>query len=494
MLQIIEPQSSPLVSLASFESDPRFVNAVAELRAQAALVAPHLEGTVWMVNSTAQGGGVAEMLPTVVQLLQELGISAQWAVIAPPSNEFFPLTKKLHNLLHGNQTAGGDLGPNEACLLEAAGRINADELRPLLKPNDILFVHDPQPVALGTIFAKEGRTTIWRCHIGTDERNDSTRKVWRFLEPFLSHYKRTIFSAPEYIPSFLADRSTVVYPGLNPLTHKSRDLSIPKTVGILCNAGLQSQKVSVPTEDYVNQVKRVQADGSLAVPYDFGLLFRPIVLQISRWDQLKGFGPLLEGFVRLKARLRSKEFARFQVRNLRRLEMVRLVLAGPDPLGVSDDPEGRMVFEELRNRYQQLSTEDQADIILLSLPMASLKENALIVNALQRCASLVVQNSLREGFGLTVTEAMWKQQAVLGTRAVGIRHQIRDKIDGRLTHDPTDSEEISTHLQELITSPDMRYSLGRSAQRRVHDRFLVLTQLSNYLQVCARAVEKKMAA
>jgi trehalose synthase len=486
MLQIVEVEASTKVSLDSFAADARFAAVVRDLRTQAAQAKP-FRGSVWMVSSTAQGGGVAEMMPGLVTLLRELGIPARWAVIGTDLQEFFRLTKRLHNLIHGDASAGIELGPVEARLLEEVGRANAEELAPHVSPEDVVVVHDPQPVVLGGLLKRErGVRAIWRCHIGVDTRNAATRASWRFLRPFLTAYDRAAFSAPEYIPSFLADRATLLYPAIDPGSHKNREFSVNKMVGILCNSGLQAKHEPVPTDDFADLVLRVLPGGGLEPPSELGLLFRPIVLQISRWDRLKGFGPLLEAFAEVKRRLRRGDVGALSERNRRRLELARLVLAGPDPRGVTDDPEGRQVFDELCAAYGALAPDLQADVALLSLPMRSRKENALIVNALQRCASLVVQNSLREGFGLTVAEAMWKRQAVLGTTAVGIRQQIRDGVDGRLTRDPTDAHEIAAHLIDLLTQPGSRYAMGRSAQRRVYDEFLVFGQLRRYLELFAQ--------
>src|SRR6202007_3278918 len=191
--------------------------------------------------------------------------------------------------------------------------------------------------------------------------------------------------------------------------------------------------------------------GPATAPDEIGFLFRPIVAEISRWDRLKGFGPLMEGFVRLKQNL-QKPPTFLAPRQRRRLEIARLVLAGPDPNSIQDDPEARKELETLCSAYCKLAPEFQKDIALLSLPMASPEQNALMVGAIQRCATVVVQNSLREGFGLTVTEAMWKAIPVLGTEACGIRHQIRDGIEGRLVSNPQDPEEIAVHLGAMLAS------------------------------------------
>jgi len=234
-------------------------------------------------------------------------------------------------------------------------------------------------------------------------------------------------------------------PAIDPLSHKNRELGIHKLVGILVDAKLVPEHGPAIAPPFEHPVLRVQADGRLDVallPEEIGLLFRPIVLQVSRWDRLKGWRPLLDGFVRLKREL-TRRAPRHAERQRRLLAQARLVLAGPDPTSIRDDPEANEVFTELCSVYRALDPELRADVVLLALPMASLKENALIVNALQRCATLVVQNSLQEGFGLTVTEAMWKRCAVLAGPACGLRHQIRDGVHGHLLRS-ADPREIGT--------------------------------------------------
>jgi trehalose synthase len=226
------------------------------------------------------------------------------------------------------------------------------------------------------------------------------------------------------------------------------------------------------------------------VPEEIGLLFRPIVLQVSRWDRLKGWRPLLDGFVRLKREL-TRRAPRHADRQRRLLAQARLVLGGPDPTSIRDDPEATDVFTELCSVYRALEPELRADVVLLALPMVSLKQNAVIVNALQRCATLVVQNSLQEGFGLTVTEAMWKRCAVLAGPACGLRHQIRDGVHGHLLRSAEDPGEIADALERLLIDPYTREAYGRAAQLRVQDEFLVFTQVRRWLEVLTQVVEAR---
>jgi trehalose synthase len=476
--------------LEHYSSIAHLVGAVRELEAEAKALVPQLKGrTVWMVNSTAKGGGVAEMLPKMVTILEELGVSTRWVVMGTDDQEFFSLTKRIHNLIHGE----GDpqLSEDDRRLLEHVCDENAVELKSHLKPQDILVIHDPQPLAMGPKLKNEmGVLTVWRCHIGLDENLPTTRAAWNFLRPYAEHYDHAVFSAPAYIPDYLAGYSTIIHPALDPESHKNRVVSAHKLVGILCNAGLKLDKHPVLTPPFSKLAQRLRPDGSFADAADWreiGLLYRPIVTQISRWDRLKGFPNVLRGFVKLKQRLNDPNSIRDE-RHRHRLEILRLVLAGPDPAWIQDDPEGQEVLEELIGLYRELAPEHQESVALLTLPMDSRKDNALMVNALQCCSTVIVQNSIREGFGLTATEGMWKRIPVIGTHACGLRQQIRSGIDGVLIRDPNDSDELMQALDALLKNPIQRDLMARSAQRRVHDEFLIFTQLRQWLRLLVECV------
>lgn len=454
--------------------------AVRELEAEAARVAPRLEGrTVWLVNSTARGGGVAEMLPPIITVLREFGVRAEWVVIGSDEPDFFPLTKHIHNLIHGQGEPR--LGQAERDLYERVNRANAEELGKLVHPGDILVVHDPQPLPLACFMPDDvPLVTIWRCHIGLDEQNAATRAAWEFLAPYLRAYDRGVFSAPEYIPQQLDFHATVIYPGIDPIAPKNHELTLHGAIETLCNGGLVPCPGPTVHPPYEALTQRVLPDGRLApanATEDIGLLTRPIVTQVSRWDRLKGYLPLMRAFVDLKRSILDGDGAADPVHR-RRLDLVRLVLAGPSPEAIRDDPEAQGVLDELSAEYVKLHPAIQDDIALMALPMRSIDENAVIVNALQRASTIVVQNSLREGFGLTIAEAMWKRVPVLSnSRACGPRQQIRDGIDGRLVRDPEDTSELQRTLDEMLSDPHELDRLGRSAQRSVHDRFLLFSQL-----------------
>lgn len=488
MIEIVKLK--PSITLDDYAAIAYLSGAVHDLRKAADTWLPHFKRrSILMLNSTAHGGGVAEMLPRMVLLLNELGITTRWAVIKVEQPEFFKLTKRLHNMIHGHGDTA--LNNSDRKLYEDISRSLVDELRTRLKPGDVLVVHDPQPLGVGALLKRElDIHVVWRCHIGLDADLPATRAAWDFLKPYAEVCDHAIFSAPEYVPGWLAKRASVIHPGIDPLSHKNRNLTPHKLTGILCNAGLSREHAPVLTPPFPQPVQRLQPDGSFGpatLPDEIGFLYRPIVAQVSRWDRLKGFGPLLAGFIRFKQTLQQPESA-LPARHRRRIEIARLVLAGPDPDSVHDDPEGREVLEGLRQTYCGLDAAVQKDVALLSLPMASRKENELMVNAIQRCASVVVQNSLREGFGLTVTEAMWKGTPVLGTEACGLRQQIRDGIDGRLVRNPEDPQEIADCLDEMLLNDAELDRWSRNAQKRAYTDFLVFAQMEHWLQVLAKCI------
>lgn len=475
--------------LADYEAIAHLAPAVRELRTEAELLVPQLEGrTVWMVNSTEHGGGVAEMLPTMVALLRELGVHTEWVILESDRPELFAFTKRLHNLIHGSGEARIDRVERE--VYEAVNLENARQLEGWMSDGDILAVHDPQPLPLAGQLTQHRRIrTVWRCHIGLDENTPETRTAWSFLEPYTEPYDHAIFSAPEYIPSYLRTRASVVYPAIDPLGPKNRELSLHKLVGVLANSALAVNPGPVLTPPYPAIAERLMPDGTFRpanMSEDIGLLTRPIVTQISRWDRLKGWAPLMRAFAKLKSKLYENDGDRTTV-HTRRLELVRLVLGGPDPASVADDPESREVLDDLHGIYADLPEHVQRDVALVSLPMADVRQNALMVNAIQRASSIVVQNSLREGFGLTVTEAMWKHVPVLSNRrACGPRQQVRDGLDGRLIGDAEDEDELAHALDEMLADPDCRARMGRSAQRRAHDEFMVFAQVRRWLELLSR--------
>ena len=474
-------------TLEDYASIVHFAPSVYSLRTEATALLPRLrDRKVWMVNSTARGGGVAEMLPKLVLLLRELGVPTEWVTVGSTRPEFFRLTKRIHNLIHGH--GNGKLTKANRELYDAVSRENADLLKSRIGPHDLVVIHDPQPLGTGAILATElGVPVVFRCHIGLDQDLPQTRAAWGFLKRYTEACSYSIFTFSEYIPKFLTGSAGVIHPAIDPMSAKNKELGAYHVAGILASSRLDDVRHPVVMAPFPAPAKRLGPDGQFGDVSrlgSIGLLFRPVVTQISRWDRLKGWKPLIDAFVRLKEFLSSKKLAGSEFHQ-RRLEIVRLILAGPDPDAIQDDPEAQEALAELVDTYRGLPPRLQEDIALISLPMDSVDSNALMVNALQRCSTIVVQNSISEGFGLTVTEAMWKRSPILGSRACGIRKQIRDGIDGRLTRNPEDPEEIAILLDSMLEDYVDRGRYALNAQRRAHDEFLIFTQVRRWLQVLA---------
>jgi trehalose synthase len=486
MIDVVDVKSGS--RMADYAGHAYLASAVDDLRQRAHAIGARLQGRkVWMVNSTANGGGVAEMLPKLVGLLRELGVPTEWVVVSPKVPDFFALTKRIHNLIHDFGRPG--FTPQDAALYDRISRDAARELGRRVAPQDLLVVHDPQPLGAGALLKRRtGVKTIWRCHIGLDRRTRATDSAWAFLRPHAEIYDHAVFSAPEYIPGFLAGKSSVICPAIDPLGSKNRDLAGSEFLDILRRAGLiQNGHHPTATLPWRRQAMRLRPDGSFARAGsgpDLGLPFRPFVAQISRWDRLKGWEYLLEGFLRLKHRYRRPGGGRRPPAQ-RRVDALMLLLVGPDPAAVQDDPEGKAVLADLCRAFRDLPPEDRESVALLTLPMENREQNHLMVNVIQRCAAVVVQNSIQEGFGLTATEAMWKAVPVLGSSACGLRQQIRPGIDGLLTQNAGDAEEIARNLDDMLLRPANLSRWGCNAKRRVHERFLVFSQAAKWLQCLA---------
>lgn len=370
-------------------------------------LAKELKGkTIKMVNSTAVGGGVAEMLNRLVPLLSELEVPTHWDVITG-GNDFFEVTKAFHNALHGT--------PYE--LTPAAKDIflmyNEQNRKRMQFGEDLVVIHDPQPAGLILSRPQTKASWVWRCHIDLSNPNAG---VWEFLRPFVEQYDGAIVSSQSFarqlpIPQYL------FYPCIDPLSEKNKELP-DSQIQQICD--------------------------------DFGIdRTRPIVTQVSRFDRLKDPVGVVEAYKL------AKKYVDCQ-----------LVLAGG---GATDDPEGAVVLQEVK----EAAAEDP-DIIILDLPPWC----AVQINAIQRASTIIVQKSLKEGFGLTVTEALWKGKPTIAGAVGGIPNQVMHKLTGVLVHSV---EGCAFQIRYLLTHPEFARSIGTNGREHVKENFLMTTNVKRWL-------------
>lgn len=424
---------------------------------------------VWNVSSTAVSGGVAEMVRSILAYARGGGVDARWVVI-DGSHEFFRFTKRLHNAVHGSAGDGSPIGDAQRHLFEEVSTANAAELAPMVRPRDIVIVHDPQPAGMVAALRERGAFVVWRCHIGHDTVNDEVERAWQFLAPYVQAADAYVFSRASYIPAHYIDarRAKVIAPTIDPFSAKNQPLEERSVLAILAQAGLVQdhdepgagtfmRENGTPTR--VDHRAEVVREGT-PPPAD-----TPLIVQVSRWDKLKDPSGVLEGFTRLDPS---------------RVRDAHLVLAGPNTAGVGDDPEGAAVLSAVTAQWQRLPVGMRRRVHLASLPTFDVEENAAIVNALQRHATVIVQKSLHEGFGLTVTEAMWKSRPVVASAVGGIQDQIDDGIDGLLLADPSDLDAFVAAVTRLFDNPAEARELGIRGHARVLERCLALSSLLSY--------------
>ena len=447
----------------------RFADVAAEARALMG------ERTIWNVSATAQGGGVAEMLQTLLAYVRGVHIDTRWLVLTG-SPDFFTVTKRVHNMLHGEAGDGGPLGEAERTLVADALEADIEELTARVSVGDVVLLHDPQTAGMVDRLRAAGARVVWRCHVGRDTSNELTDRAWDVLRPMIQHADAFVFSRAAYVPAWCRPEAVhIITPSIDPLSAKNQDLGDAMVQAVLLRSGIvegacgdAGDDTSLPFVRRDGQVGEVRCHRGLQeagepVPADARL-----VVQVSRWDRLKDMTGVQRGFVDAMASLPDD---------------VHLVLAGPEVAGVSDDPEGSAVLAECRDGWRRLSPAERRRVHLVCLPMDDVDENAILVNALQRRASIVVQKSLVEGFGLTVTEAMWKGRPVVASAVGGIVDQITDMVDGVLLRDPTDVQGLGDAMTMLFGDPELRAALGRAGRQTVHDRFLGDRHLEAYVDL-----------
>ena len=406
------------------------------------------------VNSTAFGGGVAEMLHTLLAYARGAEIPMRWLVVGGDA-PFFAITKRIHNGLYGTAGDGGGLGEGERRVYEATLASNG-ELADHVRPGDVWVVHDPQPAGLVPALRRAGALVVWRCHVGRDEPNECTERAWDFLRPYLEDADAFVFSREAFAPPWVdRARLSVIPPSIDPFTPKNEPLEPERVRSLLAGAGLISGEGEDVRPASVVRVGRPPEPTT------------PLVVQVSRWDPMKDMTGVLRAFVD-------------------HVPTGELVLAGPSVEGVSDDPEAAGVFAETVAAWEELDDGTRRRVHLAQLPMDDPDQNALVVNALQRHAAVVTQKSLAEGFGLTVVEALLKERPVVASAVGGIVDQVVDGESGLLVRDPRDLAGFGASVARVLAEPELARRLARAGRERAVTQFLADRHLRQYAELIGR--------
>jgi len=433
--------------------------------------------TVWTVNSTPAGGGVATMLHTLLPYLRGSGIDARWVVVSAPP-QFFAITKRIHNRIHGHVGDRAPLGAAEGAVYERVLASAASELAAVIRSNDVVILHDPQTAGIVGPLKATGATVLWRSHVGADRPNALVQQAWDFLLPYLAEADAFVFLRPAYVPRGLPAAPTgFISPSIDPCDPKSQPMPDAVAGAILEYAGIARPSETRTPRTFTKYDGTEGAVGRPAEVTRVGqgpqLHTNRIVLHVSRWDRLKDPAGVMRSFVQHTLPIAD----------------AHLILAGPAALAVSDDPEAAEVFDEVRRDWSLLEEPQRKQVELVCLPVEDLDENAAIVNALQRQANVVVKKSLEEAFGLGVTEAMWKRRPVVATRVGGIRDQVQHGVSGLLVDDPTDLAAFGLAVGKLLHDEQLARRFGRAARARVRARYLPDRQLSQWLELLTRLVD-----
>lgn len=368
------------------------------------------------INSTAKGGGVAEILKSLVPLFNCLGINCRWEVIKG-TEEFFFTTKLFHNLLQGITPEGKKLSQK---MLNEYRKINKENAKRIDFTSDVVIIHDPQPAAL--IEAKKNNKWVWRCHI---DLSSPDKEVWNFLSSYIKKYDAAIFSMQDFVQPLSIPRY-IIPPSIDPFSQKNKELSHHQIRSLLENLNISQDK--------------------------------PLVVQISRFDYFKDPSGVIKTYRRVRKKVNCQ-----------------LILAGG---GATDDPEHSKIFNELKKEIK-----NDPDIHILNLP----PQSHLEINALQRSAQVVIQKSLKEGFGLTVTEALWKARPVVGGNAGGIKLQLKNGENGFLV---SSVEEAAEKVEYLLKNPHIADKMGKKGKKIVREKFLITRHIKDYLKMINQLISK----
>ena len=464
LVHAVEVPRLPVSRLEPVIGAPRY----AELVGAADRFRPVLAGrTIWNVNSTAAGGGVAEMLQVLVGYVQDLDIPIGWLVITGDA-EFFAITKRLHNQIHGSPS-GAPLGAAEAAHYAQMLAANAVELAARIRPGDVVLLHDPQTAGLAAPLADAGARVVWRCHIGVDWEDEVTRAGVGVPAAAPGRRGGLRVLAPGLRPVVDSRRQGLDHPAVDrPVLAEEPAARRRYRAGHLGEAGRAGWRGAGGPATFV---RRDGSAGTVSRPAVIVGEGRPgpddpVLVQVSRWDRLKDMAGVMRGFADHVAPGGDGY----------------LMLVGPSVKDVSDDPEGAAVYGECLLQWRGLSPAARARILLVTLPLDDIDENAAMVNALQRHATVIAQKSLAEGFGLTVAEGMWKGRPVIGSAVGGIIDQIAEGT-GILLPDPADLAAFGAAARRLLGDQDQAARMGQAAHARIREQYVGDTHLLRYAQM-----------
>jgi len=383
---------------------------------------------------------------------------------------FFAITKRIHNHLYGTPGDGGPLGAEERAHYEATLHRNAARVQAVLRSGDVVLLHDPQTAGLAPLLAGTGARIVWRCHVGIDTPNEHSEQAWEFLRPYVDGLDAYVFSRAQFAPPMIPrERLNVISPSIDPFSAKNESIDVTLVDRLLQHVGVLGGESPDPGVRFLRRdgtpgrvTGRVDLLGTGPPPAPSV----PIVLQASRWDVMKDMRGVMVAFAEsIAARTDAS-----------------LVLAGPECSGVADDPEAVDVLRDCLDAWKRLPADVRRRVHLVCVPMADPDAAAVIVNALQRHATVVAQKSLAEGFGLTVTEAMWKERPVGGSAVGGIVDQIVDRETGALI-EPLDLDQFADAVGSLLGAPALAAKMGLAGRERVRDQFLGDRHLEQWAQL-----------
>ena len=434
--------------------------------------------TVWVVNSTALGGGVSQLLRTLLPYWRGAGIDVRWMVLRG-SVEFFRVTKRFHHHLQGQPGDGGVLGIDELTTLDRAADSHARALASRLAPGDVVVLNDPQTAAMSVPLQRAGATVVWSCHVGIDHDNELSWNAWRCLRPRLAGVHSFVFSRYASPPeSWGVAETSILTPAIDPASTKNRPMSDGAARAILQHLGLAAGvSTAMPSYDCTDGSTATLAARPTVLDSDGAPDWSrdPVVVSLARWDRIKDPLGILDGF--LERVLDATD--------------AHLLLAGPDANQVADDPEAAAVLAEVRERWRRLPPAARARVHLACLPLTSPDENDAMVNAIQRQAAVVVKKSLQEGFGLGVTEAMWKARPVVASAVGGHLEQIEHLHSGLLVENPADVRAFGDAIVKLLREPLLAARLGPTARERARALFLNDRHFVRWVEVLGSALERR---